>query len=198
MLGDGCYSECLDFGDPPIPAPCASISIAEVGWQRADGFGGHAPCPGDVFTGTDAQAQGTRLSATSFEIEAEADQTGVTDKTVEFSLFRFQGDPSQFDGLDLFRVADVVDLGLISASDVLFVTEVTGFGSVLETVDITGIPDEELVLFAAGEGPFPSETGCDTTPVPAQSTIGSAVLIGLLVLLGALAFRFRRAVTLRG
>ena len=183
-LGASCGALCQDEQTPGTP--CVASSFAEIGWG-INGAAGHFPCPGDTFPGTDATVSGRRSSDGEFEITAFVKTTGVFPKIVEISLFRFAGDPFVFEGLDLTSVSELVDLGLIDQDDVLFVTEIDGDGQLSETVDISGIPDDGLILFAAGDGPLRTDHGC---PVPAMTPWGAAALFGALLLLGTSMRRF--------
>jgi hypothetical protein len=104
----------------------------------------------------------------------------------EIALIRFDGDPAVFDGTSAVRVSELVDLGLIDAADVLGSRVCWAVVPQFDfDVDVTGIPSEELVLFAGGRispsSPIP--------PVPAVSPVGAVLLASLLLGLGALALK---------
>ena len=79
-----------------------------------------------------------------------------------------------------------MDLGLIDGGDVLAVSSHTAVHNVdfEMDVDVTGLADEEIVIFAAASGPIPS-----AGDVPATAPIGVLILVLTLSGLGSWAVR---------
>lgn len=138
---------------------------------------------GDVGFWTYSIIHGDRISEDIFRVSgacayADADYAGPP----EMSVFHFDGDPAVLEGTTALSVYDFVDLGLIEASDVLYVNACENGGQFDVDLDATGIPDEHLVVFAgAPVSPGDQQSG----PVPAVSPLGMALLSVLLLGTGA-------------
>ena len=143
----------------------------------------------DVGYWTYAIIHGDRASDTVFVISgacayADPEFAGPP----EVAVFRFEGDPSVFEGTSAVRVSEFVSLGLIDASDILYVNDCASAGQYDVELDVTGIPDDELVVFAGAQV---SPGNLPTSPVPAVSVIGSAILALLMFGAGVTALRTR-------
>jgi len=195
-----CYDEQLEF-DGQIGAACypydcvvhgtAYYYVPDDGPPKCfvSGLAG-AWIGGDTPWATQAQVRGERPSADTLEIIGEIDQAYTQENPVEVSVFRFAGDPATFTGLHVTGVSDLVDHGVITAGDVVFTMTTLGH-EFEELVDVAGIPDAEIVLLIAGEGPTPSDSPW-VEGVPALGPAGVVVLSGLLLAAGYAALRRRQ------
>jgi hypothetical protein len=89
-----------------------------------------------------------------FRISGVADSSGGVGDAGGVSVLRYTGAPGGFDGVEAESPTDLVDLGLIVPGDILFTTTVQS-GPFEFDVDVTGIPDSEIVVFSTGSGPVP-------------------------------------------
>jgi hypothetical protein len=138
---------------------------------------------GDALAGTDIGVVAVRVSSDMLTLSGLCDSTS---SAPEIALFRYAGDPSVFDGTAAVSVLEFVDMGLIAAQDVLVTYDCfTGGPNLNIDVDVSGIPDNELVLFAGSDEP----AGFSPPVVPAVSLMGAAVLALLVLGLGAIALR---------
>jgi len=107
---------------------------------------------------------------------------------VDAALFRFSGDPGVFDGIEVSSLDELIGLGLVDPGDVLWsemlLVADDGEFSRDFTVDVTGIPDEQIVLFSSSTSDLPLE-------VPALSNWGGLLLAALLSFLICLHSRSR-------
>ena len=144
---------------------------------------------GNVGFWTYAIIHGDRISEAIFLASgacayADADYAGPP----EVAVFRFDGDPSIFEGTSVVSVSELLDLGLIDAGDLLYVNGCESGGQFDVELDVTGIPDSELVVFA---GAPVAPGSLQDSPVPAVSTVATALLALLLLATGAAILRRR-------
>jgi len=180
----------------PVPAagtestvlPCMTFASAYLDtYHHLNGFAGHFPPPGgDLLTGTGAQLIGERVDADLFTVGGEVSTVGIWPGTVQVAVFQYSGDPTVFDGLEVDYVEELVDLGIIDSDDILAVETISNYDDVDLQVQVTGIDDDEIVIFAAGDGRIPPL-------VPATNAIGTAVLLIVMLVLGVWALRRRNA-----
>ena len=177
--GGDCGGGCI------VPGSYGHVT-GELAWEVS---GEGETILGDVGYWAAVTVDGVRMSADMFMVSgacAYADPQFAGPP--EVALFRFDGDPSVFDGTSVVSVSEFVTLGLIDASDVLLVHDCATQGQFDLEVDVAGIPDEELVVFSGGRvvpGNVPD------SPVPAVSLLGTVVLALLLFGLGAFTLRGR-------
>jgi MYXO-CTERM domain-containing protein len=185
-LADFCLSNCeVTVGEVRHCSGFSSVETLADTWAISSQlfFWGppFIPPAGAATTGLTVEA--TRVSPQLLDLQGLID-SGVYDPSaeldpgpVEVSVFRFSGDPTVFEGVDVVGVDELVALGLIQADDVLFseVLMYTAGDSVPFdfSVDVTGVPDDEIVVFAAESRVFFSST----TSTPASSAWGLAVLV---------------------
>jgi hypothetical protein len=179
----------------PVPAgeadntvpPCATSASAYLDvFLHLGGFAGHFPQPRGDLVGTRANLQAERVDADLFTVAGQVSTIGPDPGTVEVAVFQYSGDPNVFDGLEIDHVQELVDLGIISSDDILAVETFVGEGTVDMQVQVTGLSDDEIVLFAAGDGRIPPA-------VPATTAIGTALLLLTMLVLGTWALRRRNA-----
>jgi len=136
---------------------------------------------GDALSGTSVDAVAERVSSEMLTLSGLCDSTS---SAPEIALFRYGGDPSVFDGTAAVSVTEFVDMGLITAQDVLVAHDcLTGDPTFSIDVDVSGIPDSDLILFAGSDEP----AGFSPPVVPALSLTGTVVAALLLLGLGAMA-----------
>jgi hypothetical protein len=165
-------------GRPSLFGMCAADVAANAldEWMLY-GFAGRYPTGGEVPSGTAVLAIAERVDADLFVVTGSASSVNAAPGRAQVAVFRYFGDPTVFDGLEVESIEDVVDLGIIAADDVLAEqTIVEIYGEIELQVQVTGLADDEIVVFATGEG-FPI-----AVPVPATSAAGAAAV--LLILLG--------------
>jgi hypothetical protein len=174
VSGGGCSATC------DVPGSSGAVT-GFIPWQL-EGYTNVQD--GDAFGGTEVEVAAERLSSDVLTV------SGFCWSTLgwpEYAVFRFAGDPSVFDGTAALSVLEFVDMGLIAEQDVLLVQNCPSPGPFSYEIDVSGIPDNELILFAGSDeqigAPFPP------WPVPATSPTGTAALTLLLLILGAIALR---------
>ena len=176
VLGDS-YALCINE-DYDEPSAYHTFADADLGWELRD-VAGHFPLPpNDLEVGVLLDVQGQRVSPALFVVDVSIYEGGWPPvSTTEVAVFRFSGDPNVFDGVEAMGVQDLVDLGLIASADVLAVASHTAEHDLdfEMDVDVTGLADEEIVIFGAAAGPIPP--GPD---VPATAPIA---VIGLVLAL---------------
>jgi hypothetical protein len=177
VIGGSCERAC-SFSDFPCFSRCRSR--ADPGWfvlGEGSGF------QGGGFNGDELPifralllAGGQRLSDELFEIDVDFEQrNGIA--RAELALLRYAGDPAAFEDLRVDSVGQLVDLGLIEETDILFLEPIEAdYVNQVYEVDVSGIPDEHLVLFTVGEGRW--------VPIPATDARGTLVVAGLLLAIG--------------
>jgi hypothetical protein len=191
VVGDGCSLLCASAipGEPPFGAggyTSHSTIDNQLGWRFA-GLSGYSS--GDLGAGTSATVEAERISAEALmltgTIETFSYQPVPT--PVELAVFRFDGDPTIFDGMEIRSVHDLVADGIILGSDILFVHVYHGdHGPVAEEIEVVGVPDEEIVLFGAAKG---------FIPIPAVSSWGAVLLAALFLGLAAWVLARRRSLS---
>jgi hypothetical protein len=181
-IATDCYAVC---GAQPLgigPGFCIGVTDAEAhtDWQILGG--GNNESLGYFLL----SAQGTLETPELFTISSTSNHDGGGDVEMELSVFRYAGDPSAFDGVQVLSVNELVDLGLIARDDILFVTDLPdGLQHLSFDVDVTGVPANEIVLFGVGREDF--------TGVPALGVWGGVALV--LTLLGCSTAAARRVPT---
>lgn len=169
-------AECFPVGGGSTS--CVAGAYSSVSWNL-DGNAGHLPGPGgDVVISTFAHLTGERVDADLFVIDGQIHDFSTDPGPVEVAVFRYSGDPTVFDGLEADSIQEVVDLGIINSDDILAVETLFNVGPFDIQVQVTGLSDEEIVIFATGDGRIPPA-------VPATSTAGTAVLLLVMFGLGA-------------
>lgn len=162
--------------------------VAAFVWWQIEGEG--ESYEGDAIWTSAVSVQAERITAGTLRVQGDCvDYAGQP----EISVFRFDGDPAVFDGTAVTTVGEFVELGLIDAEDVLLVHQCSYDDEFSHDVDVHGIPDEDLVLFAASPTlPGPGGPGGDGgVNVPAVSPIGTIVLTIVLLGMGAILLRRR-------
>jgi hypothetical protein len=178
-LGGDCQAACAVLGN-------WGYTVATIPW----GTGGNTETvEGSEIYWTYSNTLGVRTSAEIFTLSGDC---GYLDEHYagppEIAVFRFAGDPSVFDGTAAGSVSDLVELGLVEASDVLLLWDCSDTGAFSFDVDVAGVPNEELVVFAAATA-IPGFV-TEWQPVPAVSVVGTLALSGLM--LGAGAWHLRK------
>lgn len=179
VLGGDCSGRCT------VPGSYGQVS-GRLPWE-INGEGEMIDV--DVGFWTYAIIHGDRLSDARFAVSgacAYADEQYAGPP--EVAVFRFDGDPSVFDGTSAVSVSEFVDQGLIAAADILYVNDCVAGGQYDVELDVTGIPDTELVVFA---GAPVSPGNVPTSVVPAVSVLGTATLALLLFGAGTALLRKR-------
>jgi hypothetical protein len=175
----GCTSFCSEEGNRCAPGATASTFV----WSVSGRVSLNIP---DVPPSTSLAASGEPVSETEFVVTGGFGSFGFPG-IAQLAVLRYAGDVTGILGQGIRDVSDLIDAGLIQPDDVLLVEEFSGSGddqSFLDfefTVDTTGVPVDEILLFATGSNP---------TEVPALSGYGFAVLI--LSVLVASAWLIRR------
>jgi hypothetical protein len=165
--------------DDPVPMICAAEARGKLGWEMR-GFAGAYPSDGPCGTpgGTQAEFHGFRNSPENFGVSGVVSHD-MLPASVELAVLRFSGDPTIFDGVEATTVTDLVTMGLIAESDILFLLTFDNWGDeFVEDVDVTGLADEEILLYSIGIGPIPEYD------VPATTTTGTVTLTLTMVGLG--------------
>jgi hypothetical protein len=179
-IGEGCYEICGD-SVPGTECGATSHTWSEIGWYTTGGgFAGNGGTYDDLLppTNSDLTVSGNRLSDELFVVDVLHQTSGEGFFRAEVSLVRFDGDPLAFSGLHVTGVDQLVTLGLIGENDILFFAEAADFTTPSQfEVDVTGLPDEELVLFVIEEG--------ISIPTPATSLWGHVTILALLLAAGA-------------
>ena len=171
-----------------FPLSCVVHAAANlIPVQNLNGLAGHFPPPGgDVIVGTFADFNGVRVDDDLFTVTGQVSTVGLSPGTVEVAVFQYFGDPTVFDGLEVDHVQELVDLGIISSDDILAVETIVGDGTLYMQVQVTGLSDDDIVMFAAGDGRIPPF-------VPATTAVGTAVLLLTMLVLGTWVLRRRNA-----
>ena len=179
-IGEGCYETCVS-PDPTSDCGGLSLTSSEIGWFTwGVGFAGNGGTYDDITPPTQSRldVSGERLSDEVFVVDVEHSTGDEGVFRAEVALIRYSGDPLAFEGLLVSNVDQLVTLGLIQASDILFFADTADFTTPSQfDVDVTGIPDDELVLFAIGEG--------ISIPTPAASHFSQVAMLTLLLAAGA-------------
>lgn len=190
-LGGNTFVDCS--AAPSDPYSCTEFVSSLRPWS-VGGFAGHlpGPPPADLLVGATVSVEGELDSPTTLLVRVTSGASFSPPQNGSAGVFRFAGDPSVFDGVEAISVGGLVSLGLIAADDVLLdVTFEVSEPSSTEAVhflDITGIPQDEIVVFAAGNGPSP------TSSVPATGTMATGALAAALMAIAAwILVRRRRA-----
>jgi hypothetical protein len=176
-LLDDCSARC---GSPGAGGRdhCWTDTVSSTTWTTT-GFSSVGICPGwDTNVVSRLHVTGERLDEATFHLRAQADF--FLNEQVEVAVFRFDGDPLVFDELEFSTAIDLVLLGIIQPDDILFQGTLAfpgGPDELEENIDVTGIPDSEIVILASGTEP---DFSCSSIPVPASSPVGMA-LVALLV-----------------
>lgn len=150
------FAECWGFDDPVLDG-CEAATWSEIGWML-DGRVGYFPSAGDTDHATVVYVSGQRVSPELFTASCYVSSPELEVSPQEVAVIRFAGDPTAFDGVEATGVADLVSLGLIGTDDVLAVATYTANGTFQLDADVTGIPDGEILIFGAGDGPVPEIT----------------------------------------
>jgi hypothetical protein len=137
--------------------PCEASAWSGIGWDL-DGRGGFFPTAGDTDWSNIVHASGQRVSPDLFTVNCHVSSPDIDVSPQEVAVIRFAGDPMDFDGVEAAGVADLVILGLIGTDDVLAVETYTSNGNFELDADVTGIPDDEILIFVAGDGQVPEIT----------------------------------------
>ena len=176
------------FGIPQLPFTCTVQTTGIIGW-RLNGLAGHLPGPGgDAVVATIAFLSGERIDADLFVVDGQVSGSGASMGIVEVAVFRYSGDPTVFIGLEAESIQDVVDLGIISSDDVLAVDTFVRDDPIDMQVQVTGLSDDEIVVFAAGDGRIPPL-------VPATNTVGAVLLLLAMLAAGTGVILIRRRVS---
>jgi hypothetical protein len=181
-IGGNCSAGCVTAG--------SSSEVAGVLPWEVEGEGDDVE--GDAVHGARVSARTEEVAPGVMSFSGECFYLGGTPEPPQAALFRFDGDPSVFEGTSAIRVAELVDLALIDADDVLFTHDCTDddplpFDFIVE---VPGIPPDELVVFVGAPQYFP---GYVITPpdVPATSLAGVLLLTLLLLGVGTIFLRRR-------
>jgi hypothetical protein len=150
------WAECWDFDNPTLDH-CFASAWSDIGWT-IDGRAGYFPTAGDTDWPTIVYASGQRVSPDLFTVNGNVITLDYNMSPQEVAVIRFEGDPMVFDGVEATGVADLVSLGLIETNDVLAVVTLDVYGNFQLDADVTGIPDDEILIFVAGDGPVPEIT----------------------------------------
>jgi len=187
IMGDS-DAECLDPPGQASPS-YGSFVHAELDWGLSGFAGFLPPPPADVAEGFYLSLLGDRTTADTFAVEGDFG-SGVLPPlgTAGVAVFRYSGDPTVFDGLEALSIYCLVNYGLIAPEDILYEATYEGDGDFAFEVDVTGLDDDEIVIFAAGTGPIPEEQD-----VPATSLTGLVALVCVMVGLGSRAVRRKKS-----
>ena len=127
-----------------------------------------------------------RVDADLFVVNGSVGTFNAPPGKVEVAVFQYFGDPTVFDGLEVDSIQEVVDLGIIDSNDILAVELFLGlYDEVDMQVQVTGLSDDQIVVFAAGDGRAPPA-------VPATTAVGTAVLALATLVVGTWALRRRK------
>ncbi len=184
-----CFADCFAGEGIPFCVGTAQGNATQDSWHASGLFAAFIQPGGDTpDIQFDFQATGTRLSPEQLDLSGSVTlhigfEIPFDPGQVEVSAFRFSGDPTVFDGVQVPSVFALVAQGLIEPEDVLFSQELElpvppGENTVPFnfTVDVSGVPSEEIVVFASHSG--------SSIPVPAVTGWG-LVLLGIGMLLAA-------------
>jgi len=180
VLDGECSVECF----PQIPNPHVFVGArSQIGWTLqgiSDLF--YYPAR-DFAPGTLGHVEGVRVSPEILELSGKVftQPTSWPSAEVEFAVFRFDGDPAVFDGVEIRSVYSLVWSGAIDSGDVLFTRVYDGNHGWFEE-QVAGVLDDEIVILG---------TSSRSVAVPAVTT-GGAVVLTLTLLLLATYFLRRR------
>ena len=191
-LSGSCDASCQTGGSVPFCFGSGTANVTQDSWQTGGFFVAFLAPGGDT---PDVQASfgvtGTRPTPEQLDLNGEVFlhigfEIPFEPEPVEISVFRFSGDPTVFDGVQVPSVFSLVALGLIDADDILFsealpIPSPLGFEPFSFTVDVSGVPSEEIVVFGSQSG---SVTEVPDGDVPALSEWGFVLLV-LAILLAA-------------
>jgi hypothetical protein len=183
-----CSASCIVGDGIPFCSGFSAANATQDAWQLDALFaafifpGGDTPDVQASFSVTGTRPAPDQLDLNGsvalyigFEIPFEPGE-------IEVSVFRFSGDPTVFEGIQVSSVFALVALGLIDAEDVLL-SEVLAFPGPADnsvpfsfTVDVSGVPSDEIVVFGSHSG--------SVIDVPVLSEWG-VVLLALAILLAA-------------
>lgn len=156
-------------------------SVLDV-W-RLNGLAGYLPPPGgDTEEAALLGLIGRRMTVSTFAVEGYFYVFATPPiGAAEVAVIRYSGDPTAFDGVAAGSVHDLVDLGLIAPGDILYEVGFDAYAEFQFEVDVTGLDDDEIVIFGTVAGPIPP---CQDVP----ATTGVAAMLLLLILLGSSAY----------
>ncbi len=107
--------------------------------------------PGPSSAGEFLEATGRRESEPVFRITGVSARAGGA--TQELSLVRYTGDPSDYQAVTAASTDDLIAAGLITGDDILLRVVNEEIPSVFDyVIDVTGIPDEQIVINTFGHG----------------------------------------------
>jgi hypothetical protein len=144
-------AECWGYNDPVLDQ-CLAWGWSDIGWSL-DGRAGFFPTVGDTDYSNILYVSGQRVSPELFTASSYLSSPEIDISPQEVAVIRYSGDPYAFDGVEAAGVADLVSLGLIGADDVLAVATYTAYGNFQLDADVTGLSDDEILIFATGDGP---------------------------------------------
>ena len=153
VVGGSASPDCFPSPAETVPRGCFAQAGAQTGWT-GDGFAGYNPLAGDTGVVDFMNVSGERISAALFRVSGFADSAGGVGDAAGISVLRYTGAPAGFDGVEAETPIDLINLGLIGPGDILFSTTVSG-GPFEFDVDVTSIPDNEILVFSTGSGPVP-------------------------------------------
>ena len=178
-----CYVECF--------VPCGSFAEQSESFFEQNPEAPQGPI-GKAWSVQDGVLQGAQITVESESLSEDTLRVfglyqRAANSELELSLFRFTGDRELLADEQVSSVFDLVAMGLIDPSDIVFVETDFPFAYPLDMfefeVDVTGVEADELFVLASGIAP-----PCSPVFVPAAGPYSLAALAVLL-----LAASWRRA-----
>jgi len=182
-VGDNtAWASCFD-SVPNIPA-CLSDSRGGQRWDL-DVFNGFLyPGGGDIFPVQNGISVEATLTGDELTLTGEAHFDYPPIGLVQFALLHYTGDPRDLEGVVVDGLQDLLEQGIVTQGQVLYSSTYTEQTDIDMTVDVSGIPASQIVIYGYGVGPAPPNS------VPASSNTATLVLIAaLMVATGVLARR---------
>lgn len=171
---------------PIINGNCKAYAKAEGGiaWRvHGEGLG----VGGGTFKTApyaSIEARGERVSPSLFVVTGTSSR--LDSAMLELAVFRFSGDPNDFDGVNIRNISDLLIGGYISNSDILLYKLDDEISPAFAyDIDVTGIPDSQIVVFSSGHGES-DVTGGGSVGMPVFTDWGFIALILLLITMGTI------------
>jgi hypothetical protein len=183
ILSSICF--CSDPSVPPCVATASSSgnvagiwALTCTGTAIGGGDWGYLR-PLSVSDSADISVVGDRPTSTTFHISGSSSAENADFR--EIAVFRYTGDPNDFNGADVTSVQDLINQGFITSNDVLFQKTNDEIPSGIDfTFNVSAsIPDSEIVVSATAHGETTPPNKCAGAKIKACGK-KAACLLSLL------------------